>query len=60
MSGDYYQLSADCTDNLNVVDTDGEENSNSALALGRLQDAFDTMVENWQKANEIVELFCKK
>ena len=60
MSGDYYQLSADCTDNLSVVATDGEEDSSSAQALGRLQDAYDTMLENWQKANDIVELFYKK
>ena len=59
MSGDYYQLSADCTDDLNVTVMDGDTSS-SAQALARLQDAYDTMVENWQNANEIVELFCNK
>ena len=60
LSGDYYQIAADCSDSLNVVLTDGEKNPNSVKALTNLQEAYDVLETNWQKVNEIVELFFLK
>ena len=56
MTGDYYQLCADCTDNFSIEVTD-KDDSCSGQALDRLQEAYDAMVADWDKASELVALY---